>query len=154
MNSRTRRWMGFAALIIGSTACGGDNGTDPNGVPYVEVRYEWVGGFTGGTYRLDVWSDGRLMESGSAATSSETGTASPQDLERLRSIVHTSAFRRLAASYVPSQTCCDRRLYDVEVTRSGRTQRVETLDGVDNPKALADALTELRRLQGLIPPGR
>jgi hypothetical protein len=153
MNTRTGLWWGVAALVLGTAACG-SSGSDPSPVPYVEVRYEWEGGFTGRTYRLDVWSDGRLEESGTAVASPATVTVSSEDLARLRAIVHGSAFRRLAASYVPRDACCDRRLHDLEVTRSGRTQRVETLDGADNPGALDAALAELQRLQERIHPPR
>ena len=135
--------LGMAAL----TAC-----TGPTPTPYVEVEYRRSGGFAPMGDELHVWSDGRLVARGPLPQfAEEVWTVPVQELNRLRAIVRSPAFRALGPSYVPADICCDRPFVSIEVIRDGHRQRVITLAGATNPAVLDHAFDEVGRLQSLSP---
>jgi hypothetical protein len=120
-------------------------------MPHVEVEYFWTGGITGANYRLQVWSDDRLVESGLFVRSPGVWTAPRSELAPLRTLVNSIEFRALAPRYVGTRNCCDLRSYTIEVTRNESRQRVETDDTATRPAVLDQVLRELERVSALIP---
>lgn len=138
------RWLVALTVAMTSGCLSG-----PSDSSQVEVLYQREGGFAGVSERLEVHGDGRttLSFGSSAPVSAEL---SADRLAALRAIVHTPEFRALQRSYVPEQTCCDRRLHTFVVRQLQGEQTVATLDGVQQPEILSRALVEVDRVRAAL----
>lgn len=138
------RWLVALAVAVASGCLTGASDSSR-----IEILYLREGGFAGVSERLEVHGDGRttLSFGASAPVSAEL----PADrLAALRGIVHSSEFRALARSYVPQETCCDRRLHTFVVRQEQGEQTVETLDGAPHPEVLSRALAEVDRVRAAL----
>ncbi len=130
----------FLGLFVTSACLNG-----PDDAPTLEIHYQWQGGITGSNGGVDVYSDGSARFSG-FGSEPVTRELPKERLAGLRSIVHSEEFRALAPSYVPAETCCDRRLHTFVVAQDRGHQRVETLEGAGHPEVLDRALRAVTRL--------
>jgi hypothetical protein len=137
-----------AALVV--AGCGRSS-VAPDANPFVELLYEVDGGFAPVSERLYVWSNGELSLEYRYGTSTAEGSATGEQLLRLRAVVHSPRFRALRASYVPQEICCDGRFHTITVFGPGPTQTVATLDGAEHPPVLDEAIRELQALRAPMP---
>jgi hypothetical protein len=65
------------------------------------------------------------------------GAITPDDRARLEAAIDAAGFFDLDSDYLPDDQCCDRRLYELTITRGdGATNSVVTLDGANAPESL------------------
>lgn len=106
----------------------------------------------GATTTLATGSSGTIHVSGGFAPIEETwllaadgtvlgpgeylGAITAADRARLEAAIDAAGFFELDSEYLPDDQCCDRRLYELTITRGGITHSVTTLDGAAAPEAL------------------
>ena len=74
-----------------------------------------------------------------------TGTVSAADRARLEAAVDAAGFFDLDAEYLPVDTCCDRFVYELTLTRGATTHTVTTIDAADAPETLFDLIQTFLR---------
>ena len=118
------------------------------GAPTVVATLETSGGIAGIMQRLVVWSDGKLelANDGSAVAAIRLGQASPEQIEALQDVVNRPEFKALGDQYLPKDTCCD--FFNYVLTTDEGT--ITTMDGVDWPQPLGEALKLMFDLQALV----
>jgi hypothetical protein len=101
------------------------------------IRYHVSGGIAGLDDTWVIYTSGRVQHTGRSPSGVEKLSAS--HLTALTAAVRSPEVAALKESYVPTNTCCDRFLYEITLTRDGQTQTLRTLDAApDEPPALTN----------------
>jgi hypothetical protein len=120
----------------------------PTVEPTVVAALEKSGGLAGISTQLVVWDDGRLeLSGGRPGQELRTGQATPEQVAALRAIVDSPEFQALDDQYMPKDTCCD--LFTYVLSAGPRT--ITTMDGVEWPAPLADAIELMSVLESQVP---
>jgi hypothetical protein len=130
-----RTWLCLLALI-GLAACAPTATSAPTPEDTVMIRYHVSGGIAGTDDTWLIYTSGRVEHTGRSPSPVQKVSAS--HLAALTAAVRSPEVAALQESYVPTDTCCDRYLYEITLTHDGQTQTVRTLDATpDEPPALA-----------------
>jgi hypothetical protein len=109
------------------------------------IIYERSGGFAGQTDTWRIFADGHVE----AATHSNN-TAAPAlttaEVNLAAQQIAQAGFFDLQGSYLPDNHCCDLYTYRLTVALDGKSKTVTTMDGAQQPAALATAITIVRAL--------
>jgi hypothetical protein len=120
----------------------------PTVEPLVVAALEKSGGLAGISTQLVVWDDGRLeLSGGRPGQELRTGQATPKQVAALQAIVDSPEFQALNDQYMPKDTCCD--LFTYVLSAGPRT--ITTMDGVEWPAPLADAIEMMAVLESQVP---
>ena len=152
--------LGCWLMIIGLAACApavGPNATrsplpatSPLAVPATSpsapqgllIRYHRSGGIAGSDETWSIYADGRVEHSGRG-----TGHSAQLGADQVTTLIAAMRAADAAAlkeSYVPSNQCCDRFLYEITLVLDGQTQTVRTLDAApEEPPALTALLSAI-----------
>ncbi|HVG23742.1 MAG TPA: hypothetical protein VND45_06275 [Thermoanaerobaculia bacterium] len=109
-------------------------------------------------WKVELTSSGGITGrgSGSAAVDSEgkivtdrcSYEASPEELQRIETLLAQAHPERWRESYVPEKNCCDRVEYALTVDEAGKVKTTRWIDGPEelprDLRALAEAMTPLR----------
>jgi hypothetical protein len=129
-----RTWICLLALI-GLAACAPTAALSPTPADTVMIRYHTSGGIAGTDDTWLIYTSGRVEHTG--RSSSPVQKLSASHLAALTAAVSSPDVAALKESYVPTDTCCDRYLYEITLIHDGKTQTVRTLDATpDEPPAL------------------
>jgi hypothetical protein len=129
----------IAAVAVAALVMVGATGCHYTAATVGRVTFHREGGIEGVDQTLVVDEHGQL------SGGSTDAALAPKDLDRLRELVRSSAFRDLEKSYVPDDSCCDLFTYTVAAEVGDRTYTSATADGV---KDTPDVLNELIQLLG------
>ena len=102
------------------------------------IIYEREGGLKGigpSQYVWRIYADGRVTSS-----QDQSWQVAPEEIADLLTSLNIASFRDLNTNYVPEDTCCDRAQHTITIQADGQTYKFTTLDGVDMPDALTNAL--------------
>jgi hypothetical protein len=122
---------GLSLLVV---ACGRDAGT---GNPTTTLAAGSSGTIhvSGGLAPIDeTWilgADGTVL-----GPDEYLGRLAEDERARLEAAIDAAGFFDLDSEYLPDDQCCDRRLYELTLTRGGATHTVTSLDGADAPQSL------------------
>ena len=111
----------------------------------ISVTYHRSGGFAGTDDTWTISADGAVSHQGPATGTPQQLT--PVQMTELAAAIRAANFMSLEDSYVPQDTCCDRRLYEITVTIGGHSKTVRTIDGAPTaPAELTSLVDTLNRL--------
>ena len=118
-----RIWM-LMALVFLLPACSGTTTpttTTPAGA--VIIRLQQSGGIAGINDDWAIYSNGLITLNGS-----ETQRVAPSSVAALQQQLVDLGFNALDASYLPTDTCCDRFTYVITLQTGDQTHTVTTID--------------------------
>ena len=123
--------LALSALLF--AACGGDatGGSTTTLVTGSSGTLHVSGGFDPIDETWVLAADGTVLGPGEYL-----GAITPDDRARLEAAIDAAGFFELDSEYLPDDQCCDRRLYELTLTRGGVTHSVTTLDGAAAPESL------------------
>lgn len=110
------------------------------------IVLEQSGGIAGIHEIWRFYGDGRVVwEDRQKGTRQQMELPADEVNNAVRQIVE-GGFMDLAEKYMPANRCCDRFTYQLTVVYEGAVKTVATMDGAEQPPALADALAMVRML--------
>jgi hypothetical protein len=140
---------GFIGLliIIGLAGCADlvQPGASPLTSPVptgIILTYQRVGGIGGFDETWAIDGAGHVTHTGRGPGTDRQLT--PDQLAQLIGAIRAAQAAGLNASYIPSNTCCDRFTYTLTLSLDGQSRTVTTLDAApDEPPALTNLLSTL-----------
>lgn len=125
------------ATPVANTSAPAQGTPVPAGGPI--IRYHRSGGIAGVDETWTFYADGRVDYNGRGQGRALQLSAS--QLDSLMKAARSPEVAALKESYVPTDTCCDRFLYEITLVLDGQTKTVRTLDAApDQPPALTNLL--------------
>jgi hypothetical protein len=109
------------------------------------ILYERSGGLRGENDMWRIYGDGRVE----GTRKGQAVTHAPVTLDVVNTAVTRLAnagFFQLEDAYMPANKCCDRYTYKITLVQGGQSKTVTTMDGVNYPPALAQALQTVDEL--------
>ncbi len=164
-----KRWLIVLALLL--SACGADNTVTPvpttapsndtatapveateqpssgSSEPVVIATLARSGGIAGKTTTVEIWSDGRVFADQGIGGEIPSGQIPEPQVQQIQDLVNSAEFQQLDEQYMPDNGCCDRYTYTLNA--AGKT--ITTMDGVDWPQPLAQALDMLQAVLAQLP---
>ena len=136
------------AALAALAVLAGCNDPEPSAGPTKDVgtvELHRVGGLEGLDQSVRVDEDGRveLRDIGEDDFTRTGDALSDEDLEQLHRLVGSEEFAELEDRYAPEDECCDRFEYTVTADVAGEDVSSATLDGVDAPNILDEAIAIL-----------
>jgi hypothetical protein len=117
----------------------------PNTLGALVITYERDGGIAGFHDVWRIYADGGVEAVSGNKPAAQMRLPADTIATAVRQIAD-SGFFALADAYMPADTCCDRYTYKLTVFDGGVAKTVITMDGAEQPSALADALTTVGKL--------
>jgi hypothetical protein len=79
--------------------------------------------------------DGRIDHTGRGA--GQSGQLTPDRLQQLLAAIRSIDLTSIKDSYIGTNTCCDRFMYEITITLDGKTKSIKTIDAAEGePTAL------------------
>ena len=97
------------------------------------VVYHRSGGLGGFDETWSMYADGRIEHSGRGAGSA--GQLTPDRVNRLIAAIRSIDLTSIKESYVGSNTCCDRFIYEITINLDGKIKSIETIDAAEGEPA-------------------
>jgi hypothetical protein len=129
-----RRLVPLLVAVLLITACGSDDpsgGTTTTGVTGSSGSIHVSGGFAPIDETWILGADGTVL-----GPDDYLSRLTDDERRSLEAAINAARFFELDAEYLPDDECCDRRLYELTLTRGGVTHTVTTLDGAAAPESL------------------
>jgi hypothetical protein len=109
------------------------------------IIYTREGGIAGTSDEWRIYDNGRVVINSKAKGPTQAELSEGTIGNVLRRIADSNFFD-LKDSYMPLNTCCDRFTYTLTIVHDGRIKTVRTIDGAEQPPALAEALAQVQEL--------
>lgn len=132
----------YSLLVIALVGCAASPTLTPPNSNDPIVVYHRSGGFGGFDETWSIYADGRVEHAGRG--SGQASQLTPDRVNGLITAIRSIDLTSIQDSYVGSDTCCDRFIYDLTITLDDRTKSIKTIDGAeDEPVALTHLLTTI-----------
>ncbi len=115
------------------------------------IIFEVSGGIMGIREIWRFYGDGRVVLEGkrlrgTPSVPSVQARLPAEEIERAARHLIEAGFLELADEYMPADPCCGRFTYRLTLVYEGKTKTVTTMDGAEQPRALAEALRVVNEL--------
>ena len=111
----------------------------------ISITYHRSGGFAGTDDTWIISADGTVSHQGPTPGAPEQLTAA--QMAELAAAIRAANFMSLEDSYVPTDSCCDRYVYEITVTIGEHSKTVRTIDASPTaPAELTQLVDTLNRL--------
>lgn len=111
------------------------------------IIFERSGGLAGIQETWRFYGDGRVIrEQRMREAGSAQARVAIEHIERAARHLVEAGFLELADEYMPTNRCCDRFTYRLTLVYEGKVKTVTTMDGAEQPQALAEALRIINEL--------
>lgn len=119
----------YGLLVIALISCAAAPAlTPPNSTDPIVV-YHRSGGFGGFDETWSIYADGRIDHSGRGA--GQAGQLTPDRVNSLIAALRSIDLASIKDSYLGSDTCCDRFVYELTITLDGKTKSITTIDAAE-----------------------
>lgn len=131
-------------ILVALAAC---QAPTPSSGGDLVLEYHISGGFAPVEDAWLIYSDGRVIYRDLLQNREEERQISADAVASLVALMEAEGFFSFADSYLPENTCCDRRIYEITFHLGDRIKTISTIDGAEGePAGLQRILQELNRL--------